>query len=242
MMANNGWWFKLYAGWHESAWLQELDYPVPWLFPALLEWMRISGKNGRCKVHTVRKMAAYFGAPVEHLTALIEAAERGGCLLVQDGEWGMVNWDAYQQSDSAERMRKLRAQQDAEHNRHNADDVTHSPQNVTHINGGVTHKPPIPVTPLTREYLTREQEQEQENTEKGKTRAVDTTSPPGKAPKRKTKPGSATSPPAELVTSNGAGSDADLAATMERLRAQKGEVPPASDPVLIGKLAGGRHV
>lgn len=109
-MANNGWWFKLYVGWHESPWLQELEYPVPWLFPALLEWVRISGRNGRCKAPSVHKMAAFFGVPVQHFETLIGAAIADGCLQVEDGEWIVANWKAYQQSDSAERMRRLRTE------------------------------------------------------------------------------------------------------------------------------------
>ena len=58
---------------------------------------------------------------------------------------------------------------------------------------------------------------------------MDTTSPQGKA-KRKKRPKRPASPPADVESLNG--SDSDLAEVLERLKHEKADVPPEADPVI----------
>lgn len=115
----------------------------------LLCYAKIAGSGGRVKAMPSPVAAKKWGVDVTDVTALLTVTTRDGAVTVENGEWVIVNWCKYQESDTTakDRMKRMRERKDQS-----------QVQNVTPVTEryGVT-----PVTPpVTRRVTETETETE----------------------------------------------------------------------------------
>jgi hypothetical protein len=104
-------WIRLDTTWEDSEWLDALDGTAAGCWPRLLCMVKRDGAAGRCKRPALAVLARRWRVPVEAIEALERAALEDDALRIEDGEWVVTAWDAYQRADptAAERMRRYRA-------------------------------------------------------------------------------------------------------------------------------------
>jgi len=126
-MAKDSRWVRLNVGWDESTWLEELPWAVRAVWPIILCHVKVFGSAGRCPVPSWARFARGHDIPSEFVNALVEAATADGALIIEDGYMTVSNWNAYQGSDSAERVKSHRER------RAKTDDVTERNNGVTGV-------------------------------------------------------------------------------------------------------------
>lgn len=107
-MAKDARWVRLNVGWDESSWLEDLPWAVRAVWPIILCHVKVFGSAGRCPVPSWARFAGGHDIPAEFVNALIDAATADGALAIEDGYMTVANWNTYQGSDSAERVKSHR--------------------------------------------------------------------------------------------------------------------------------------
>ncbi len=107
-MAGSGRWIRLDVNWDDSAWLADLPWPVRAVWPLILAHVKTMGSGGVCEAPNMRRFCAAHDVPQECVEAFLDGAHRAGAMNVEGSEWTVVKWRTYQESDSAERMRRMR--------------------------------------------------------------------------------------------------------------------------------------
>jgi len=123
-------WFKLYAQWSDSEWLETLE-PGPRLcWPLIIEWVKCMGTAGTADMGSEGKIARHFQVPAEWISTLIEAAKNGDAISVADRRITIQKWAEYQgDSTSYERVKRHRqVQKDLKDD--NADNALHPLRNA----------------------------------------------------------------------------------------------------------------
>lgn len=106
-------WIRLDVTWEDSPWLDVLDGTTAGCWPRLLCLVKRDGVNGRCKRPNPSVLARRWRVTRDIVTALEAAAIADGALVVEDGEYAVVNWSKYQAIDptATDRKRRQRGKQ-----------------------------------------------------------------------------------------------------------------------------------
>lgn len=107
-MAGSGRWIRLDVTWDDSEWLDELPWHVRAAWTLVLCHVKAFGDRGVCDAPNIRRFCQGHNVPQDCVEQLVEAAVAHGAMSVANGEWRITEWRAYQESDSAERMRRMR--------------------------------------------------------------------------------------------------------------------------------------
>jgi len=101
-------WLRLDVAWEDSEWLDDIDGTASGSWPRILSLVKRDGVGGRCKRPSLKVMARKWRVPVGSIEELEEAAIKDGALVVEDGDWVVMNWEEYQGADSTAAARKKR--------------------------------------------------------------------------------------------------------------------------------------
>lgn len=104
-------WIRLDVSWEDSSWLDALSGAAAGCWPRLLCTVKRDGAGGRCKRMPPAVAARRWRVTPIDVEELERAAVADDALLIENGEWVIVNWAEYQEPDhtAAERQRRFRA-------------------------------------------------------------------------------------------------------------------------------------
>lgn len=105
-------WMRLDTGIFDSEWVYLLDPLAQLAWVRLLIHVKTEGVKGTAKALSIPVACKKWGIPESDIQAMLTAAREDGA-LAEGAEWSVTNWLKYQESPSAERVRKHRALQDA---------------------------------------------------------------------------------------------------------------------------------
>jgi hypothetical protein len=103
---------RLDTGIFDSEWVYLLSPMAQLAWIRLLLHVKTEGVKGTAKALSVPVASKKWGIPESDIQAMLTAAREDGA-LAEGAEWSVTNWLKYQESPSAERVRKHRALQDA---------------------------------------------------------------------------------------------------------------------------------
>jgi hypothetical protein len=125
-MASGGRWFRVNTTWSQSEWLADLAPAGRLAWIELLGYVKAHGYNGRVRHVTRNIFSRRFSIPKEDVSAMLDAAQGDGALLLVDGDWVITGWVEHQGDPTAvERVRRSRERQKEPEN------VTRNRRNVT---------------------------------------------------------------------------------------------------------------
>lgn len=102
-------WVRLNVDWHESDWLEALEFPVRCTWPLLLCYIKTHGYAGKCRAISPRRLASVMNAPCDAIMDILDAATVSNALRVTGENWEIVNWSKYQGDDTnRDRQRRFR--------------------------------------------------------------------------------------------------------------------------------------
>lgn len=109
-------WLRLDLAWDDSPWLFVLSPGSQLGWIKLLCHVKRDGAGGKCKALADTVAAKKWGIGAEDVQKLLQAGVNDGAIIVSDGEWTIVNWAKFQESDTtaADRMRRYRAKKTGE--------------------------------------------------------------------------------------------------------------------------------
>jgi hypothetical protein len=102
-------WLRLNANWMRSEWLFVLSAESRLAWIQLLCYVKTDGTGGKVKAISPMVFARSNFIGEESVAQMLAAAKQDGALSEDGGSWTVTNWKQYQESESAERVRRHRA-------------------------------------------------------------------------------------------------------------------------------------
>jgi hypothetical protein len=103
-------WLRLNLEWQLSGWLDALDGHAANCWPPLLCWIKLHGRDGRCRRPPLPLLARSWKVDVADIERLETAALQDGALVLEGADWVLANWAKYNPPDPSIERRRRRKQ------------------------------------------------------------------------------------------------------------------------------------
>jgi hypothetical protein len=123
-------WIRLSVDWDGSDWLTVLSAESQLAWVKFLCYAKGYGTSGVLAKRSPITLSRIFGVGEESIRKMLAAAEAEGALIVDEKQWEVVAWRAYQIDNSRDRVRTHRERQ--------RENPTNSEPDVTECNGYTT--------------------------------------------------------------------------------------------------------